>query len=245
VRGGKYFNDCLYSKTHKPGTYFQYVNLNFGIAGTVVEVIAKQRYDLYERDNILSLLSEGESEVATFNPALIRDTRNLGVLYLGEKGKWVPNYDFYPDGKIVQRNLTGYIIGSNGVVYGPQGSLRASAGHLTNYAIMLGNGGRTKRGKTILSAESVSEMTKPRYHYHGLTGGVLNDFHTYGLGLYSTTYRKTDTIISHEVVKGHTGSAYNLISAQHFWKSAGSDYTLTYIINGALNGYKYGTGTIY
>jgi len=43
------------------------------------------------------------------------------------------------------------------------------------------------------------------------------------------------------VVKGHTGAAYNLISAQHFW----GDYTLTYIISGALNGYKYGTGTIY
>jgi hypothetical protein len=69
----------------------------------------------------------------------------------------------------------------------------------------------------------------------------LNDFHIYGLGLYTTTYRKTDTVINHEVVKGHTGAAYNLISAQHFW----NDYTLTYIINGALNGYKYGTGTIY
>lgn len=43
------------------------------------------------------------------------------------------------------------------------------------------------------------------------------------------------------MVKGHTGAAYNLISAQHFW----GDFTLTYIINGALNGYKYGTGTIY
>ena len=43
------------------------------------------------------------------------------------------------------------------------------------------------------------------------------------------------------MVKGHTGAAYNLISAQHFW----GEYTLTYIISGALNGYKYGTGTIY
>jgi hypothetical protein len=87
----------------------------------------------------------------------------------------------------------------------------------------------------------VKELLRPRYNYHGSSGGVSNDFHIYGLGLYTTTYRKTDNVITHEVVKGHTGSAYNLISAHHFW----NDYTLTYIINGALNGYKYGTGTIY
>lgn len=43
------------------------------------------------------------------------------------------------------------------------------------------------------------------------------------------------------MVRGHLGAAYNLISGMHFW----DNFTLTYIINGALNGYKYGTGTIY
>lgn len=145
----------------------------------------------------MTLLSEGLPEVATFNPAFIKDTSNLGVIYLGSAGKWVPNYDYYPDGKIVQRNLTGYKIGDNGVIYGPQGSLRASASHLTNYAIMLANSGKTKAGKTILSPQSVHEMTKPKYQYHGAIGGVLNDFHGYGLGIYTTSYHKTDTVISH------------------------------------------------
>ena len=49
VPGGKYYNECLFSKTHKPGTYFQYVNLNFGIAGTIIEQISKQRFDQYEK----------------------------------------------------------------------------------------------------------------------------------------------------------------------------------------------------
>ena len=80
-----------------------------------------------------------------------------------------------------------------------------------------------------------------RYQFSGLQSGPSNDFHNYGLGLYGTTFRKNDRVISHEEVKGHLGAAYNLISAQHFWK----DYTLSYIISGALNGYKYGTGTIY
>jgi hypothetical protein len=163
------------------------------------------------------------------------------VLYQGNKGKWEPTCDNYPSGQIPQRDLTGYVIGTNGVIYGPQGSLRASASHLSNYAIMLANGGKTKSGRTILSPDSVKELLKPRYHYHGSSGGVANDFHIYSLGLYTTTYRKNDVVINHEVVRGHTGSAYNLVSAHHFWK----DYTLTYIVSGALNGYKYGTGTIY
>jgi hypothetical protein len=33
-------------------------------------------------------LSEGEAETATFNPATIKNTKNLGVLYIGSKGKW-------------------------------------------------------------------------------------------------------------------------------------------------------------
>lgn len=47
LKGGKFYNDCLYSSTHKPGTYFHYVNLNFGIAGTIVEILTQKRYDLY------------------------------------------------------------------------------------------------------------------------------------------------------------------------------------------------------
>lgn len=241
VPGGKYFNNCLFSSTHRPGTNFHYVNLNFGLAGTIVEIVSRQRYDDYQRQHILTPLSEGLPETATFNAANIQNPKNLGVIYIGDKGKWVPNYDYYSDGKINQRNLTGYVPGDNGVIYGPQGGLRASVSHLNNYAIMLANGGTTKQGKVILQPSSVAEMLRPRYQYHGSTGGSLSDYHAYGLGLFATTEHKNDQIISHEVVKGHTGAAYGLISAQHFW----GEYTLSYIINGALNGYKYGTGTIY
>lgn len=40
INGGKYYNTCLYSAVHAPGTYFNYVNLNFGIAGTIIEAIS-------------------------------------------------------------------------------------------------------------------------------------------------------------------------------------------------------------
>lgn len=56
----------------------------------------------------------------------------------------MPQVDYYPAGKIPVRNLTGYVVGSNGVVFGPQGGLRASVSHLSNYITMIANKGVTK-----------------------------------------------------------------------------------------------------
>jgi CubicO group peptidase (beta-lactamase class C family) len=45
LKGGRFYNDCVYSQTHRPGQFFHYVNLNFGIAGTIVEIITNKRFD--------------------------------------------------------------------------------------------------------------------------------------------------------------------------------------------------------
>lgn len=241
LEGGKFYSDCLFSKTNPPGIYYRYANLNYGIAGTIIEIISGIRFDEYQRDHILTHISEGLPEVATFNPATINNPNNLGVIYIGDEGKWIPNYDYYPSGSIPQKNLTGYRIGTNGVIYSPQAGLRLSASHLSNYTVIFLNGGKTRHGKTIISPESVAEILRPRYQYHGEGSGELNEFHAYGLGIIMTTYRKNDIVINHEVVKGHHGEDEGLIAGQFFWK----DYTMVYAISGALNGYNNSTGTIY
>lgn len=37
---GKFYNECLYSNKHSPGQFFDYVNLNYVIAGTIVELFS-------------------------------------------------------------------------------------------------------------------------------------------------------------------------------------------------------------
>ena len=236
--GGKYYNSCLYSSLHEPGSYFSYVNLNFGIAGTIIEAVSGERFDQYMNNHILKELGEGTSNTPTFNAGDIENPSDLGTIFVGSRGQWTPNFDYYSDGVIPKRNMTGYKVGTNGVVFSPAGGLRASVNHLANYMEMFLRKGKIKT--QILSSSSVLEMFKPRYQYHR-SNGPLNDFHLYGLGLYSTTYLKNDKVIEHEVAQGHLGAAYGLISAYFMWKN----YTFSYIINGALNGYKYGTGTIY
>jgi len=44
------------------------------------------------------------------------------------------------------RNMTGYKIGTNGAVFGPQGGLRASVRHLNNYMFIHANKGVNKNG---------------------------------------------------------------------------------------------------
>jgi hypothetical protein len=78
------------------------------------EIERYQRLSFYNPKLTLTENNDVISE-ATFNPATIRNTKNLGVLYIGSKGKWEPTYDYYPNGVINQRNLTGYTLGTNGV----------------------------------------------------------------------------------------------------------------------------------
>lgn len=57
--GGKYYNEKFYSPNRKPGEYFSYSNLGYVIAGTIVEIVSKLRFDIYIQQNILDYISEG------------------------------------------------------------------------------------------------------------------------------------------------------------------------------------------
>lgn len=79
VEGGKYYNKCLYSATAAPGKHYQYVNLNFGIAGAIVEKISGIRFDIFLRQRILRHISVGLPENATFYTYTITDIKRLGI----------------------------------------------------------------------------------------------------------------------------------------------------------------------
>ena len=66
-------------------------------------------------------------------------------------------------------------------------------------------------------------------------------FHLYGLGMYTTSYSLSDIVIEHQVLRGHTGSKYGLISAYYYWKN----YSFSYIVNGALNDYENDPNSMY
>lgn len=133
------------------------------------------------------------SEAMTFNPASIKSPNDLGVLYEGDHGKWVATKDNY-NGTIPDFNMTGYKMGTNAGYYGPQGSVRASVTDLAKYINMIRNDGK-HNSTQVIPAAMVAEMRKWRYQFHGKEHGGESDFHAYGTGLFSTTYRNQDVII--------------------------------------------------
>lgn len=163
---GQYYDECIFNN-EEPGTHYEYSNFCFGIVGTVIERITGQRFDEYTRDHILQYLITNQTEIPTFAPWTLANHNNLASLYRGEDGKWVAQADYYPSGKIPQFDMTGYQVGTNGLVFSPQAGLRASVTHLNNYMYMFANKGVTKENVRILSEKSVFEMLKPIYQYHG------------------------------------------------------------------------------
>lgn len=100
---------------------------------------------------MLKHLTTNQTEVPTFAPWTLLNPNNLAVLYYGDKGKWKPQAEYYPNGTIPEPNLSGYLIGTNGLLFSPQAGLRTSVTHLNNYMFMLANKGLTKEGIRILS----------------------------------------------------------------------------------------------
>jgi len=62
----------------------------------------------------------------------------------------VPSCDNH-NGPVPTPNLTKYKIGTNGGVFAPQGGIRASVFHMSNYLYIYQNKGVTKNGKRIIS----------------------------------------------------------------------------------------------
>jgi CubicO group peptidase (beta-lactamase class C family) len=223
---GKYYSDELF-EDHEPGAYFQYANCTWGLVATVVEKISGERFDNYCRKHILQPLGMR----ADFNVAALDSTENIAVLYRFREGAWVPQADDYQGGLPESRAYEEYQVGQNGLLFGPQGSLRGSARDLFRMAGMLINDGRWN-GNRILKKGTVDMMLANQWAYNGSNGNTSNDFfHSYGLAIHRTLNRDSaDIVFPDREMAGHPGDAYGLLSGMYFDK--GSRSGIIFITNG-------------
>jgi CubicO group peptidase (beta-lactamase class C family) len=209
---GKYYKPEIFSdKT--PGTYFQYSNPAFGIIGTLVEKISSERFDLYCEKYIFSPLDMN----ANFVVEKLPNINNLASLYRMQDSVWTPQVDDYKGGLPPIRNFENYNIGSNAIIFAPQGGLRISARDLSKFMNMLANFG-TYNQVTILSDTTVKRMLQVHFRYDGSNGDNSgNLFNLWGLGIQIISNTpKGDFILPETTFYGHLGEAYGLISAMFF-----------------------------
>jgi CubicO group peptidase (beta-lactamase class C family) len=174
-----------------PGHYFEYVNLNFGVAGTIIEAISQQRFDRYMQSEVLRPLGiAGGYTPETLSPA---DYRHLAVLYRkgseshwNPAGPWVAQVDDYQGIPPAPRaELASYVPGTNATGFGPQGGLRISVAGLAKIMQMLMHRGTLGKVR-ILSSEAVAEMGRAHWTYQAdaKNGDTLHGiFHSWGLGM--------------------------------------------------------------
>ena len=162
----------------RPGAVFSYANLPWGVVGTVMEKVTGERFDRLMQRLVLEPLGMGGGfEPAEFTRAQLD---NLAVLYRKRSGPedrevwnpdgpWVAQADDYRGTRPAARAAPGYAIGDNGILYGPQGNLRASAGDLGRVMRMLMARGEID-GQRFLRPGTVDAMLARQWQ-RGNAGG--------------------------------------------------------------------------
>ena len=217
---GKFFE----GGAHFGDRNFFYSNLNYGLLGTIIEAVTGVRFDVYQRENILSQLDiRADYVVGNLSAS---EFENLGALYLD--GRATDEFEVQPEKDTVAlqnpyaENFSGvyslknYRAGTNATIFSPQGGLRISFEELTHALEMLINGGKF-RGRRILSADSLAEIFKSRWIYDGANGDTCGgEMLNYGLGSYKIAGGYA----------GHAGEAFGMLSGIFFKGGSGFVYML-------------------
>lgn len=238
----------------RPGRYFCYANLNFGILATAMERASGERFDLYMRDHVMRPLGID----AAYNVLHLSDAgfHNLAALYrkAGDDGAWRPDGPWLPQVDDYRglrpavacrlapgtgaEALDSYEPGSNGTIFSPQGGLRVSLRDLSKIARLLMNGGEVD-GLRLLSRWSVERMMTTAWVYDPIRrNGELYTGLTReaGLGLARTTASRDeqggDRLLpgGGPELWGHHADAYGLLGGMAFDPLEG--YGFIYIIGG-------------
>jgi len=186
---------AMWSSTHAPGRYFEYVNFNSGIVATIMERAGGERFDRLMRRLVFDPMGlKAGFYLADFTPARIEDAATLyrrrekdGDERWDPQGPWIAQSDdFHVKAPVAPAGLERYVVGTNGTLFGPQGSLRISAGELAQLMLMLMNEGR-HQGRQILKPETVAAMLSRQWTLRPGSGNGDSDnfrglYHAWGLG---------------------------------------------------------------
>ena len=211
--GSKCYND------YEPGKGYQYCNLNYNLAGTIIEKISGERFDQYVKKHITDPLGlkagycVDSLDASSF--AKIYEYRPDSSKFIHAPAAYAPR----------SAEIAAYVMGRSTPVFSPTGGMKISAVDLARYMVMHSRMGRFDSGR-IISKKSA-----------GMMRTVLSEKEGYGLALLTT-----DKLISGERMLGHTGSAYGLYSAM-FWHPT-KKFGFIVISNGCHPGYSEGFNTV-
>ena len=225
-------NPAAFDDAHPPGTFFRYSNLNFPVIASVMERATGERFDRLMARLVLTPLALD----ACFNWTTCSDAAiaRAAVLYAPDGS--VVRDDLggrRPDCPVLAPNgcdLSGYLPGSNGALFSPQGGLRISVRDLAAIGRML-----LARGGSFLSAASIDTMVAPAWRFDGSNADTDSGFFcAYGLAVQSLPAARegcNDDLFGHgRAMIGHAGDAYGLRSG--LWVDPARGVGIAYFATG-------------
>jgi CubicO group peptidase (beta-lactamase class C family) len=227
-----YYTEDMFAD-HPPGGYFQYTNCTWGLVATVIEQVSGKRFDRYCRDHIFKPMGIKSSFNVTDIP-----TEDMAALYRFRDSTWVAQVDDFSEQPAKDRAYPGYIPGTNGLIYAPQGGLRTSLNDLWITAKMLFQGGQIA-GTSIIKPTTLSYFQRDPWKYDGENGDTWNNFwHSYTKGMHFIQNKpNADIIFPDRLLWGHPGIAYGLLS--DFYIDPETQSGVIFITNGCKNEYEY------
>ncbi len=193
--------------------------MNYNLVGTIIEKRSGERFDNYVNNHILKPLGlYGGYYVDSL------DNTRFATLYDvdAKTKKFIPSPSAYAPRR---EEIAKYIMGHSTPIFSPTGGMKISASDLAKYMTMHMYYGKYKGTRIMKKKSSKLMQTK------------IADEEDYGLAL--TT---RPDLITGEVMKGHTGSAYGLYSAMFF--EPGKKFGIVVITNGCNPGYTDGINTV-
>jgi CubicO group peptidase (beta-lactamase class C family) len=230
-----------------PGTAFDYANINQGVLGEVIERVTGKRFDVAARELVLVPL--GLDACFNWSGCSAQTIAGGAVLYRkapsdagpwDATGPWVAQVDAkrppevcpvrVPEGKAC--DLAGYVPGTNGALFSPQGGLRISLSDLAVLGLAL------LRDDGFLRPETRASLFRPvRVKATGggeeTDAGLMQYWSEGGLHCFSGTGAPGgDQPLSPQPLKGcgHLGEAYGLLSGLFIDPAAGT--VVTYALTG-------------
>lgn len=178
---------------YEPNKGYMYCNLNYNMAGAILERITGKRFDLYIKQQILDPLGL----YGGYNVNLL-DSNLFAKLYEYKKdsAKFINAPDAYTSRK---EEINNYTIGRTTPIFSPTGGMKISANDLAEYMIMHSQMGKHK-GVRIMPKKLAKQMQQ-----------VLSAEEGYGMAI-----ETTKKLIKGKAMIGHTGSAYGLNSIMFF-----------------------------
>jgi len=204
---------------YAPDSGYMYCNLNYNMAGTIIEKISGERFDNYIKQHILQPLGlYGGYCVDSL------DKNKFATIYEynAESAKFIASTNAYA---ARSEEIANYTMGYSTPVFSPTGGMKISATDLAKYMIMHNKLGKSN-GKRIISRRSAKQMQT-----------MISEKEQYGLAL-----SKSNKLIDGLLLTGHTGAAYGLNSAMFF--EPNKKYGFVVIINGSEQKYQDGFNAV-